>query len=229
MGPLTNEVTNSALPILIILANITKSGICANILVSCLAIVIFLSLFNYFASVSRLVWVFARDNGLPFSPFFAYVSMLTIIHPIPANMIQVHPRLKLPVNALGLVGIIVALLSLIYIASATAFNALVSLQAIGLHISYFFPILFMLIRKLRGPPPPYGPWRIGKLGIPVNIGALLYLVFVIIWMPLPQILPVTKDNMNYSGPIMLALIVGALIHWFVRGSKTFKLPIVRYE
>lgn len=74
MGPLDDATALSQLPILLILGKITGSAVCANILVSCIAVINFLCLFNYFASVSRLVWVFARDNGLPFSPFFAYVS-----------------------------------------------------------------------------------------------------------------------------------------------------------
>jgi choline transport protein len=114
-------------------------------------------------------------------------------------------------------------------ASATAFNALISLQALALHISYFFPILFVLIRKLRGPPPPYGPFKLGVLGIPINIFALCYLIYVIPWMPFPQILPVTKDNMNYAGPIFLAVLIGALCHWCLNGRKMFKMPVTRYE
>jgi choline transport protein len=133
------------------------------------------------------------------------------------------------VNALLLVGAIVTCLSLIYIASATAFNALISLQALALHVSYFFPILFILLKKLRGPPPPYGPFKMGAVGIPVNVFALCYIVYVCTWMPLPQILPVTKDNMNYSGPIFAAVVLGALGHWLIRARKTFNLPITGYE
>lgn len=132
-------------------------------------------------------------------------------------------------NALILLGVIVTCLSLIYIASATAFNALISLQALALHVSYFFPILFILLRKLRGPPPPYGPFKLGAAGIPLNIFALCYLIFVVLWMPFPQILPVTKENMNYAGPIFGAVILGALGHWFIRARKTFKMPVTRYE
>lgn len=132
-------------------------------------------------------------------------------------------------NALLLVGTIVTCLSLIYIASATAFNALISLQAFAIHISYFFPIFFILLRKLRGPPPPYGPFKMGAIGVPVNIFALCYIIFVVMWMPFPQMLPVTKDNMNYAGPILAAVVLGALGHWFIRGRKTFKMPVIRYE
>jgi choline transport protein len=133
------------------------------------------------------------------------------------------------VNALLLVGTIVTCLSLIYIASATAFNALISLQALALHVSYFFPILFILLRKIRGPTPLYGPFSMGSIGISVNIFALCYIFYVVLWMPFPQILPVSKDNMNYAGPIFGAVVLGALAHWFVRARKTFQMPVKRYE
>lgn len=99
----------------------------------------------------------------------------------------------------------------------------------ALHISYVPPIFFMLLRKLRGPPPPFGPFKLGAMGIPLNIFALCYLVFVIIWIPFPQFLPVNKDNMSYAGPIFGAVVLGALGHWFIRGRKTFQMPVTRYE
>jgi hypothetical protein len=38
-------------------------------------VIIFLfALFNVFASTSRLIWVFSKDKGLPFSKFFSTVS-----------------------------------------------------------------------------------------------------------------------------------------------------------
>lgn len=73
MGPLDDEILAAPLPILWVIYGITGSKVAANVLISLVAIIIFLALFNIFASVSRLVWVFARDNGLPFSNFFAYV------------------------------------------------------------------------------------------------------------------------------------------------------------
>jgi choline transport protein len=140
-----------------------------------------------------------------------------------------HPTKRLPINALILLAVVTTCLSLIYIASATAFNALISLQAIALHISYFLPILFILIRKIRGPTPPYGPFSMrSSVGVPVNVFALCYIIFVVLWMPFPQILPVTRDNMNYSGPIFLAVLLGALAHWLFRARKTFKIPVQRY-
>ncbi|KAF2014283.1 putative amino acid permease [Aaosphaeria arxii CBS 175.79] len=213
LGPLTEEITLAPLPLIYVLYGATGSKHATNALIALISLTTFFALFNIFASVSRLVWVFARDNGMPFSNFFAYV----------------HPTLKLPLNALLLVGFVVTCLSLIYIGSATAFNALISLQALALHISYFLPILFILLRKLRGPPPPYGPFKLGIFGIPINIFSLCYLIYVVLWMPFPTLLPVTKDNMNYAGPIFAAVLIGALGHWFISGHKTFQIPINRYE
>ena len=73
LGPLTEEVTMAPLPLIYVLYGATGSKAATNALISLLALVFFISLFNVFASVSRLIWVFARDNGLPFSKFFAYV------------------------------------------------------------------------------------------------------------------------------------------------------------
>jgi amino acid transporter len=72
-----DQVANSptALPIIEVYYQATKSKHGTNILVVMMAIVLFISLFNIFASVSRLTWAFARDNGLPFSNWFSYVRI----------------------------------------------------------------------------------------------------------------------------------------------------------
>ncbi|KAF3802564.1 Choline transport protein [Colletotrichum gloeosporioides] len=211
IGPV-DTLSTAPLPLIYVVYNATGSRAATNALISLVAIIIFLALFNMLASVSRLVWVFAKDNGLPFSNFFSVIN----------------PTLKLPVHALLFILGIVTCLSLIYIASSTAFNALISLQALALHVSYFFPILFLLLRRVRGPSPPYGPFKLGSAGIPVNIFALCYLVYVVLWMPFPQILPVTKDNMNYAGPIFGAVLAGALADWALGGRRRFQMPVRKY-
>jgi choline transport protein len=117
------------------------------------------------------------------------------------------------------------LISIIYVISTTAFNAIISLQAMALAVSYVPPILFLAIRRIRGDAPKPGPFDCGRFGIVINISALIYLVFIIIWMPFPQVLPVTKDNMNYAGPLLGAVIIGAVIDWFINGKKRFNVPV----
>ena len=93
----------------------------------------------------------------------------------------------------------------------------------GLSISYVVPITFLMIQKIRGREIPYGPYKLGRLGVGINLFALAYLIFVILWMPFPQILPVTGSNMNYAGPLLGAVILGALIDWMIGGRKRFKV------
>lgn len=101
MGPL-ESVVNTPLPLLWIIYNITGSSVAANVITVLLAVIFFFALFNIFASVSRLVWVFARDNGLPFSNFFSYVRYL-FSSPYSSRMAitNSHPRYTPPSNCLS--------------------------------------------------------------------------------------------------------------------------------
>jgi choline transport protein len=209
-------VSADPLPIIQVYYQATGSKPATNLFVSMLAIIFFVSFFNVFASVSRLAWAFSRDNGLPFSKFFA----------------KVNPTLKMPLNALILIGCCLAVLALINIGSSTAFNAFISLPALGLYISYFFPIFFLFLRRIsrNNPVPiPWGPFQLGRWGPIVNLAAMLYIIFIVIWMPFPGALPVNGVNMNYAGPIIGAVILGALIDWVISGRKRFQVPIARHR
>ena len=132
-------------------------------------------------------------------------------------------------RALGLVATICILVGLITIGNTAAFFAIISLSAISLYISYLFPISFFLLRKLGGRHPSYGPFKLGRLGIPINIFAVCWCTFVIIWLPFPSILPVTAANFNYGGPIMAAVIIIALLDWCISGHKRFQVPTDPYR
>ncbi|KAK3683233.1 hypothetical protein LTR37_020427, partial [Vermiconidia calcicola] len=145
------------------------------------------------ASVARLTWAFSQNDGLPFSKFFAHVS----------------PRFRIPLRALLLVAIVCCLLSLINLGSTVAFNALISLPTVGYYLSYFPPILFILIAKIRGRPLfEYGPFRLGRItGIVINVVSLMYILYILSFVALPTILPVERSNLNYAGPIVLAVVL----------------------
>jgi len=128
-------------------------------------------------------------------------------------------------NALIFICIITALLALIYIGSSTAFNAILSLQAMALCVSYIPPISFLAMRRIYGNAPKPGPFTMGRKGVIINVLAVVYLIYVVIWMPFPQVLPVTASNMNYAGPVLGAVIIGALLDWAISGRKRFQVPI----
>jgi choline transport protein len=139
--------------------------------------------------------------------------------------------LKMPINALCFVAVCLCLLALINIGSSTAFNAFISLPALALYISYFFPIFFLFWRRLSSStasPIPWGPFKLGKFGPYVNLGAMSYIIFVLIWMPFPGALPVNGSTMNYAGPIVGAVVVAAVSDWCINGRKRFRVPVSGY-
>jgi choline transport protein len=78
-----DQVVNSptGLPIIEVYYQATQSKPGTNVLVVMTALILFISLFNIFASVSRLTWAFARDKGLPFSNWFSSVCAPIAIFP----------------------------------------------------------------------------------------------------------------------------------------------------
>ena len=153
----------------------------------------------------------------------------------------------MPIHALCLVAAVCCLLSIIStpstrwdyvncrenanspfidIGSATAFNALISLPLTSLYISYCIPILFLLIRKLRNRTLALGPFNLGRYGIAVNAIAVAYILYVSSFVALPTIMPVTAANMDYAGPLTLAVALIAVGDWVASGRRRFKLPEV---
>lgn len=74
MGDLTAALeTPTGWPVIEIYYQATKSHVGTTLLMVIGLVAGFVALFGAMASVSRLVWAFARDNGLPFSGFFVHV------------------------------------------------------------------------------------------------------------------------------------------------------------
>ena len=67
------------------------------------------------------------------------------------------------------------------------------------------------------------------VAIATNAVALVYILYIISFAGLPTMMPVTKDNMNYAGPMMLAIIFIALADWCISGRKRFRLPEVHFD
>jgi amino acid transporter len=66
--------TNTGFPFIEIFYNTTRSFAATNAMTSVLVVTLTASTITEVATASRQLWSFARDEGLPFSSFFAYVS-----------------------------------------------------------------------------------------------------------------------------------------------------------
>jgi choline transport protein len=92
----------------------------------------------------------------------------------------VHPKLKVPLNALILIGFIGFILSLVNLGSYVAYNAVISLCTLGIMACYILPISCFLLRKVNSNSIEYGPFQLGRWGIPVNVFALCFAIFEVI-------------------------------------------------
>jgi choline transport protein len=86
---------SSPLPIMQVYYQATGSKHATNFLTVGLIVLLFVPMVNILASVSRLIWVFAKDNGLPFSSTLSYVSRLALCQAIPVSR-QIKPLHSLP-------------------------------------------------------------------------------------------------------------------------------------
>lgn len=209
--------------------NATQSKAGTTIMTSILLSLAMFATFGLLASASRQTWAFARDRGLPGSGALSKVNVhppISRVHTGSISTSQVNQRFALPLNAVAFSVIVNALLALIIIGSSTAFNAIVSLTLAGLFVSYLIPITLLLLKKIRGEHIRYGPWRMGRTGVGVNIVAVVYLLITTIFSFFPPELPVTKVNMNYSILVFGAVLLFGMAFYLVRGRHVYTGPII---
>lgn len=151
-----------------------------------------------FAAVSRLTWAWSRDGGLP-----SYFGL-------------VDAKRRVPVRAVWLTSAICAFLALFNVGSTTytALGAITSLAVMGFYVSYAIVICVALYSRRVGTL-KLGEWNMGRWGLFVNVFALLFTVWMMIWIPFPAMLPVTVSNMNWSLPVYMAVmaVVSAVYIW----------------
>lgn len=69
-----------------------------------------------------------------------------------------------------------------------------------------------------------GEWNLGRWGGPINIFAMVYTLWMIVFLPFPSTLPVTGANMNYAGPVMVFVLVVAISLWYIRAKRHWQGP-----
>ncbi len=121
------------------------------------------------------------------------------------------------------------LIDLINIASSTAFSALISLTTVSLYASYMLPIAIMIRRRLRNDEPNFGPFTLGRYGLLVNVVAICWGTFAVIFKFFPTEIPVTAANMNYASLLFGSAVIFSLATWFLYGGKVFKGPVNELE
>ncbi|GMM55873.1 Hnm1 protein [Maudiozyma humilis] len=151
---------------------------------------------------ARLCWSFARDKGLPWAHLWS----------------QVNPRVGVPLYAHLMSCAWISIIGLLYLASSTAFNSLITGCISFLLLSYIIPVI-CLLQKRRNI--PHGPFWLGKIGLVANIVLLCWTAFCIIFFSFPPMLPVDRNNMNYVSVVIVGYFFYAILYWKFKGVKEF--------
>lgn len=201
--PSVEVILDAASPVIAVLLHVTRSRTMTTALGGCLYFLNVSASMGNMTSVSRLTWAWARDGALP------------------RWLGHVDGRYRIPFRAVWLTSCLVALLTLLNLGSATyiALGAITSLSSMAMYLSYAVVFAVVLHARSTGPGLALGPWNLGRWGRLVNGVALAYTVYVIVWLPFPQTTPVDAAEMNYSGPMLAAVLVLAASLWVVRRKR----------
>jgi amino acid transporter len=111
---------------------------------------------------SRVIWAFARDEGLPLSHLWKQVG-------------KTHAT---PDKAIWLC-VVAAFLGAVY---SGAYAVVTSISTIGLYLSYIIPVYL----HLRAGGVERGPWHLGRLSRVINVIAILWVIFLCIVLSIPD-------------------------------------------
>lgn len=190
--------------------NVTDSHAGASAMVSIIIVTLVFGCVTNFATSSRQMWAFARDNGLPFSGFLS----------------TVRPGYDIPMNAVLTSYVFAMLLSLINLGSAAAFNIITSLATGALLCSYIVSITCIIIKRIRGEPLLPRRWDLGRLGLPMNIIAVLFLTLIFVLSFFPQSpADLTAATMNFNVVIFAGVFLIAGVYVVVHGKKVYTGPV----
>lgn len=161
-------------------------------------------------SATRMIYAFSRDKAVPLSSWWH----------------RVNPYTESPLTAIWLAIVLAFLMGLPSLASQTALGALFSLTATGLYCSYLIPILLRVTvaRKSFSQPSEFS---LGRFSVPAGVISVLWALFMVLILCLPQ--QSTDENantLNYS-PVMLGgVLLFAWIWWLLSARKWFRGPQV---
>ncbi|EPS95697.1 hypothetical protein FOMPIDRAFT_1053952 [Fomitopsis schrenkii] len=158
---------------------------------------------------SRQTFAFARDGGLPFSTWLYHV----------------HPRTQTPVACAWAAAFVAALLGLLAFAGDAATSAIFALGVVGLYIAYIVPICSRFAGGKAWVP---GPFTLGRMGFPVAVVSVLWMVFSIAILIFPASPAPGAPDMNYTVVVIGAWLALCLIYYYLPvygGVHWFKGPI----
>ncbi|KAI4220842.1 MAG: hypothetical protein LQ349_007988 [Xanthoria aureola] len=210
LGDVTEVLkTETGYPFIQVFYNATQSYAATNVMVTIIIITITACCVSEVATCSRQLWSFARDKGVPFSDWLAFVS----------------PTMHIPLRAIIVSLCVTCFVSLINIVSTSALNAIVSLGVVALLSSYYITIACLIWRRLYGDALPVRRWSLGKHGLAINIASLIFMTPILFFAFWPVATPVEPSSMNWAVVMFFGVIIWSLVYYFIWGKHSYIGPV----
>ncbi|EPS70270.1 hypothetical protein M569_04490, partial [Genlisea aurea] len=158
-------------------------------------------------SAARVVYAFSRDNGVPFSSIWS----------------RLHPKHKVPANAVWLCAAIAILLGIPLLKVDVVFTAIVSVCTIGWVGSYAVPIFARLVMNESDFNP--GPFYLGRASRIICLVAFIWICYTCAAFLLPTSYPITFNTFNYAPVAIGVVLCSIMLWWIVDARKWFKGPV----
>ncbi|TYG52177.1 hypothetical protein ES288_D09G006700v1 [Gossypium darwinii] len=157
------------------------------------------------------VYALSRDKGIPYSSIWR----------------QVHPKRKVPSNAVWLCAAICIVMGLPILKVNVVFTAITSICTIGWVGGYAVPIFARMVMPEKNFKP--GPFYLGRARRPVCLVAFVWICYTCSVFLLPTYYPITWDTFNYA-PVALGVGLSlVMVWWWVDARKWFKGPVRNIE
>lgn len=167
-----------------------------------------LSIVGLYITSGRALWALSRDGAVPFRSVFSSFNF----------------KFDAPINATIASALLSTLVGCIYVASKTAFNAIIGSYVLMSSSAYIAAILPHLLTGRKNV--SYGTVRLSKVsGFVINAISCIYMVVAFVIYCLPFSLPVNAQNMNYACLVWggFTLLLG--IYWLLRGKNSYTGPV----
>jgi amino acid transporter len=145
---------------------------------------------------SRVVYAFARDDGMPLSRLWRRVSR----------------KQQTPVAAIWL-SVVVAWLAAV---STGAYQTVTAISVIGLYLSYVIPVYLSWRNRLKSGQTIRGPWHLGRFSAAINLVALVWVAFISVVLCLPD------DRRAGKAVVVLAALLS--VFYLARERRRFPGP-----
>lgn len=153
------------------------------------------------------VYALSRDKGIPFSSVWR----------------KIHPKHKVPANAVWLCAAICILLGLPILKVNVVFTAITSICTVGWVGGYAVPIFARMVMAEKRFKP--GPFYLGRATRPICLVAFLWICYTCSVFLLPTLYPIKWDTFNYA-PVALGICLTLVMLWWVLDArKWFKGPV----